>query len=141
MLQLLLSFIRFKDLSSSSSSDSDEEADGSKVLKPVVCLGWQPDSDVFVLGEMLQFTSTGEMIPPHMQEYVFIPFILEKLGLYNSISPVNVLPDVPNALYTVMEGIHHVAGANCTCAIFCLGKFNTANIIIRQNLFTHKIIV
>ena len=107
--------------SSSSESDSDEEASqshGPKALKPVVCMGWQSGSNVFVLGETLQFCETGVLIPPDEQEYVYIPFILEKLGLSNSISPVNTLPDIPKPLYTVMDGIHQVAGDNSICALF-----------------------
>ena len=49
---------RFKDHSSSLSSESDSDGEdtpyaGSNALKPIVCLGWQPASDVFVLGETL----------------------------------------------------------------------------------------
>lgn len=125
ILLLLTSNHRFKDHSALSSSESDSDVDAahqqrSKILKPVVCLGWQPNSDVFVLGKNLHFKNTGEAIPLHEQDYVSIPFILEKLGVYTSIQPINTLPDVPNLLYKVMEGIHHVAGANHTCAIFCL---------------------
>ena len=116
---------RFKDLTSSSDSDSEKEGKGnaSKVLKPVECLGRQPGSDIFVLGETLQFRSNGESIPRDEQEYVYVPYILEKLGLSKSISPISNLPDVPDPLYTVMEGIHHVAGDNQTCALFCLGMY------------------
>ena len=117
---------RFKDQlpSSSSESDSDEEAvrpRGPKVLKPVVCMGWQPGSNVFVLGERLHFSDDGELIPPEEQEYKFIPFLLEKLGMSISISPITKIPDVPNPLYAVMDGINHVAGDNRICALFCLG--------------------
>jgi len=119
---------RFKDQlpSSSSESDSDDEAVQShcpKALKPVVCMGWQPDSNVFVLGETLHFYDDGKLIPPDEQGYKYIPFILEKLGVSNSISPINTLPDVPNPLYTVMDGIDQVAGDNRICALFCLGMY------------------
>ena len=100
--------------SSGSESDSDAEeatqSHCSKALKPVVCMGWQPDSIVFVLGEALHFRDGGERIPPDEHEYIYIPFILEKLGLFNSISPINTLPDIQNPLYTVMDGIGQVAG-------------------------------
>lgn len=119
---------RFKDQlpSSSSESDSDDEAVRShcpKALKPVVCMGWQTGSNVFVLGETLHFHDHGKLIPPDEQEYKYIPFILEKLGVSNSISPINTLPDVPNPLYTVMDGIDQVAGDNRICALFCLGMY------------------
>lgn len=124
----MLMLFRFKDHSFSSSSESDSDGEdtpcaGSNALKPVVCLGWQPGSDVFVLGETLQFHSTGEIIPPDEQQYVFIHLILEKLGMANTICPINTLPDIPNPLYMVMEGIHKVAGDNHICALFCLGRY------------------
>ena len=123
---------RFKDHSSSGSeSDSDAEeatqSHCSKALKPVVCMGWQPDSNVFVLGEALHFRDDGERIPPDEQECIYIPFILEKLGLSNSISPINTLPDIQNPLYTVMDGIGQVAGDNRICALFCLGMHVTTD--------------
>ena len=64
-------------------------------------MGWQPDSKVFVLGEALHFRDDGERIPPDEQEYIYNPFILEKLGLSNSILPINTLPNNPNPLYTL----------------------------------------
>ena len=123
----VLTPFRFKDHSLSSSSECDSDGEDtqyavSNTLKPVVCLGWQPGSDVFVLGETLQFHSTGEIISPAEQQYVFIRLILEKLGMANMICPINKLPDIPNPLYTVMEGIHKVAGDNHICALYCLGR-------------------
>ena len=117
----MLTHFRFKDhsLSSSSKCDSDgkdTQYAGSNALKPVVCLGWQPGSDVFVLGETLQFHSTGEIISPAEQQYVFIHLILENLGM------TNTLTDIPNPLYTVMEGIHKVAGDDHICALYCLDR-------------------
>ncbi len=119
---------RFKDHASSSSSDTDSEGEAHdqlhrcKTLKPVVCMGCQPGSDVFVIGETLQFRSNGEIIPPDEQEYVYIPLILEKLGLSKMICPIAALPSVQHPLHTVMEDIHQVAGDNEICALFCLGK-------------------
>lgn len=123
-------FFRFKDnmLSSSSESESDCDEETShhphpKALKPVVCKGWQPGSNTFVLGETLQFHSNGEIIPVDKQEYIFIPLILEKLGMASAICPINTLPPIENPLYDVMEGIHQVAGDNHICALFCLGMY------------------
>ena len=136
--EVLMPF-RFKDNSLSSSSESDSDGEdtqyaGSNALKPVVCLGWQPGSDVFVLGETLQFRSTGEIISPDEQQYVFIRLILEKLGMANTIRPINTLPDIPNPLYTVMEGIHKVAGDNHICALFCLGRYWNCSVTKYSNI-------
>ena len=72
-------------------SKGDTQYPVSNALKPVVCLGWQPGSDVFILGETLQFHSTGEISPA---EHVFIRLILKKLGMANMICPINTLPDI-----------------------------------------------
>ena len=88
-----------------------------------MCLGWQPSSNIFVLGETLQFCSNGEVIPIDEQEYIFIPLILEKLGMARSICPINTLPAIEDPLYEVTRGIHQVAGDNRICALFCLGMY------------------
>ena len=87
----MLTHFRFKDDSLSSSSECDSDGEdtqyaGSNALKPVVCLGWQPGSDVFIVGEMLQFHSTGEIISPAEQQYLFICLILENLGMANMLT-------------------------------------------------------
>ena len=85
-------------------SKGDTQYPVSNALKLVVCLGWQPGSDVFILGEMLQFHSTGEIISP-AEQHVFIRLILEKLGMANTICPINTLPDI---------SIEHQA-TECSC--------------------------
>ena len=54
---------------------------------------------VCVLGETLQFHSND--IPVDEQEYIFIPLILEKLGMASAIFPINTA--IQNPLYDVME--------------------------------------
>ena len=78
--------------------ESDEEsASRQKVFKPVVCMGRQPGSEVFVLGPNLLFRSH---IASEDQEYIVIPEIIQKLGFGGALSLVEVLPIVPNPLHT-----------------------------------------
>ena len=102
--------------------ESDEEsASRQKVFKPVVCMGRQPGSEVFVLGPNLLFRSNGAQIASEDQEYIVIPEIIQKLGFGGALSLVEVLPIVPNPLHTVLNGMRRIAGNNYTCAVFCLG--------------------
>ena len=89
-------------------SDCDEEASHCshpRALKPVVCMHGLAAR---VLGETLQFHSNDILVDE--QEYIFIPIILEKLGMASAIFPINKA--IQNPLYDVMEGIHQVAGEN-----------------------------
>ena len=109
----------------SSGADSESEGDateGNKSRLPVECLGRQEDSDVFVLGPSLQFWSNGEAIPPEQQQYVWIPYILKKLKVMDSISPIDKLPSVQNPMRKVVKGLRKISGDNFPSSILMLGE-------------------
>ena len=108
---------------SSNGSDLDTDDDQPKSIKPVCCIGRQPDSEVFVLGPKVQFWSDGRVLKPEDSEYKFIPKILDQLGLLRTIRPVEFLPHVVMPLQAVADGIFRVGGENAICGLFCLGMF------------------
>ena len=95
------------------------------MMKPVTCIGRQPNSEVFILGPELQFTSAGVLIEKVVQEYKFIPTLLKQLGALKCASPILNLPTLPadvDALHDAVEGIKRIGGENFMCGLFCLGK-------------------
>ena len=84
-------------------------------------MGRQPDSDVFVIGSTLQFTSDGKVIPEEEQTYVWIPYILKKLNVLSSVSPVTALPEVDDPLKSVLMGLKKICGDNFISGMFVLG--------------------
>lgn len=84
-------------------------------------MGRQPDSDVFVIGSTLQFTSDGKVIPEEEQTYVWIPYILKKLNVLSSVSPVTALPEVDDPLKSVLMGLKKIRGDNFISGMFVLG--------------------
>ena len=110
---MYITIVRFSD-----EADSDVEC---TEYKPVVCLGWQPGSNIFVIGEDLQFTDTGDIIPKEQQQFIYIPQIMEKLGMTRNV--LKALPTTENPLKDLIGGFYEVAGdGNKACALFCLGK-------------------
>lgn len=89
---------------------------------PVQCLGQQSGSDVFVLGPSLQFWSSGDAISPEQQQYVWIPYILKKLKVMESISPIDQLPAVRNPMKKVVKGLRKISGDNFPSSLFVLGE-------------------
>lgn len=100
----------------------DGSDDEPETCKPVVCMGRQPDSNVFVLGPSLQFHSDGTAIPPQDQEFVWVPRILKKLKIGHIIHPLSLLPPVAQPLKRLMKGLLQVMGDNWPCAVLVLGK-------------------
>ena len=94
-------------------------------MKPVTCIGRQPNSEVFVLGPKLQFSSVGEPIEKDDQEFKFIPILLKQLGALKCAAPVQSLPALPsevNPLREAVTGIQRIGGENAMCGLFCLGR-------------------
>jgi len=81
-----------------------------------------------VLGEKLQFHSNG--IAVDEQEYIFIPLILEKLGMTSAIFPINTA--IQNPLYDVMDGIHQVAGENHIIICSLLSRYVSIGVFLPQ---------
>ena len=84
-------------------------------------MGRQPGSDVFVIGPTLQFTSDGKVIPEEEQTYVWIPYILKKLNVLSSVSPVTALPEVDDPLKSVLMGLKKICGDSFISGMFVLG--------------------
>ena len=57
---------------------------------------------MFVNSPTLQFTSDGKVIPKEEQTYVWIPYILKKLKVLTSVSPITALPEVDIPLKSVL---------------------------------------
>ena len=107
-------------------SDSDENSEDSvRSYRPVVCMGRQPHSDVYVLGPSLQFRSDGTAIPPAEQEYVWVERIMKKLRIGNILHPLSCLPTVSEPLNKLLTGLACVSGNNLPSAVFILGKWLT----------------
>ena len=101
--------------------ESDSDSDDSTNVSAVEQMGQQPGSDVFVIGPTLQFTSDGKVIPEEEQTYVWIPYILKKLKVLSSVSPITALPEVDNPLKSVLMGLKKICGDNFISGIFVLG--------------------
>ena len=101
----------------SGESDSDDSSSVSAVEQ----MGRQPGSNVFVIGPTLQFTSEGDVIPNEEQTYVWIPYILKKLKVLTSVSPITVLPEVEDPLQRVLKGLRQICGDNLFSGMFVLG--------------------
>ena len=94
-------------------------------MKAVTCIGRQPNSEVFVLGPELQFSSLGEPIEKDNQKFKFIPTLLKQLGALKCTAPVQSLPTLPSDVSPLQEavvGIQRIGGENAMCGLFCLGK-------------------
>ncbi len=102
------------------SEDSDDGED-IRQYKAVSCTGRQPDSNVFVFGPEIQFTSDGQQIPPDQQEFVWIPQILQKLD--RVINPLSSLGSrvLQRPLHHVLHGMDEIAGDNLPSGIYMLG--------------------
>ena len=87
------------------------------------CIGRQEGSDVFLLGPTLQFRKSGEAIPKEAQQYVWIPYILKKFHVHDTITPIaDELPEVHHPLRKVVKGLKRISGENFGSALFLLGK-------------------
>lgn len=106
--------------------DSDSEVEGEPITtyKPVVCMGRQPHSDVYVLGPNLQFFSDGTVIPVEEQTYVWVPRIIKNLKISNLLHPITQLPSVHQPLNKLTNGILQIMGENWPSTIFILGMLN-----------------
>ena len=105
--------------------DAEVDVDSKSTMKAVTCIGRQPNSDVFVLGPDLHFTSDGRLIEKESREYKFIPTLLKQLGGLKGSSVIRFLPECPpekDALQEVVKGIQRIGGENAMCGLFSLGK-------------------
>ena len=109
-----------------------------KSVLPVHCIGRQEGSTVFVLGPDLQFWKTGEAIPPGEQQYVWIPYILKKLKVLDSVSPLTVIPQVLNPVSKVLRGLKNICGDNFGSSLFLLGEYMYYGIDIKFIFSVHK---
>lgn len=64
---------------------------------PVVCTGRQPNSDVFVVGQNLQFNNRGKQIPEDVQQYIWVPEIMKKLHIDKISAPVDTIETISHA--------------------------------------------
>ena len=88
------------------------------------------DSDVFIFGPSLQFTSNGDEIPINKAEYVWVPEILDKL-VPGGVHPIFDLPHIVNPLNFVVSGLNRIAGENVISGVFLLGTYA---VIIHTNV-------
>ena len=106
--------------SESSQSEDDDQVRGKK-FQAVTCTGRQPGSSIFVFGPTLHMNEMGDLIPRELQEYIWVPRILQLL--HRVVNPLTTLPDpgVENPLKYVIEGLQNIAGENALSGIFLLG--------------------
>ena len=105
------------------SDDSNESRVQDRQSLPVHCIGRQHGSDVFVLGPNLQFWKTGEAVPPECQQYIWIPYVLKKLDVLPSASPLTSLPEVRHPLRKVVKGLRRISGENFGSSLLVLGEY------------------
>lgn len=127
-------FHSFQDDDSSAESDTAAE---SEEKHAVVCMGRQPNSDVYVLGPNLQFWSDGTLIPCTDQKYVWIDYLLKKLKLLNYVNPLKELPVQRRPLHYAVKGLKKLCGQNALSAIHILGEFDLY--LQKRCLLTHLI--
>lgn len=121
---IIMSYDRgFIDIHMHSNSSSDSDSEDCESVHPVEMMGRQPNSDVFVIGPTLQFTSQGDAIPPEDQTYLWIPYILKKLKVLSSVSPIAALPEVQDPLKSVLGGLKKICGDNFISGMFVLGMW------------------
>ena len=78
---------------------------------------------MFVLGPDVQFWNSGEAIPPGEQQYVWIPYILKKLKVLDSATPLTAIPQVHNPVRKVLRGLKKICGDNFGSSLFLLGEY------------------
>ena len=76
---------------------------------------------MFVIDPTLQFTSDGKVISKEEQTYVWIPYILKKLKVLTSVSPITALSEVDNPLKSVLMGLKKICVDNFISGMFVLG--------------------
>ena len=126
------------------SNDSDDSMPTDDIVhyKAVVCAGRQPDSDVFIFGLSLQFTSNGNEIAIDKAEYVWVPEILDKL-VPRGVHPIFDLPHIVNPLNFVVSGLNRIAGENVISGGFLLGTYvviihTNVAIVCTINVFAYR---
>lgn len=126
------------------SNDSDDSMPTDDIVhyKAVVCTGRQPDSDVFIFGPSLQFTSNGNEIAIDKAEYVWVPEILDKL-VPRGVHPIFDLPHIVNPLNFVVSGLNQIAGENVISGVFLLGMYvviihTNVAIVYTINVFAYR---
>lgn len=103
-------------------SDENEELEPVRSFHPVVCMGRQPNSDVYIIGPSLQFGSDGSAIRSDEQTYLWVPRVIQKLRLNNIMHPIQALPAVSQPVNQLFEGLHCLTGNNFPSSIFVVGK-------------------
>ncbi len=119
-------------------SDCDDEGSSHAGSLAVECIGRQDNSDVFVLGPELQFKKNGEPIPACEQRFVWIPYLLKKLKVLESIDPLVAIPTVKNPMKKLVRGLQNICGDNFGSALFLLGVFSYIMHVFRQDVLCSK---
>ena len=96
----------------------------------VTCIGRQPDSDVYVLGQKMQFNMKGEPIAEEDQSYVWVEEILTGLGI-NQAEILGIPSDHQDDLTPMAPLLETLKGAigegNVYSGIMLIGKSCDAN--------------
>ena len=82
-------------------------------------------SSIFVFGPTLHINEMGDLIPRELQEYIWVPRILQLL--HRVVNPLTTLPDpgVENPLKYVIEGLQNIAVENALSGVFLLGMYTS----------------
>ncbi len=110
--------------SDSEESANEDEGESIPTCSPVLCMGRQLDSDTYVLGPSVQFTSDGVTIRTEEQKCIWVPWILKKMKVLNSIHPVSCLPVVQDPMGNLLSGLSRLTGANWPSGMLMLGEFS-----------------
>ena len=97
-----------------------------KKFQAVTCTRRHPGSSIFMFGPTLHINEMGNlMIPRELQEYIWVPRILQLL--HRVVNPLKTLPDpgVENPLKYVIEGLQNIAGENALSGVFLLGMYTS----------------
>ncbi len=107
------------------STDDDDDCNSADVrikYRPVICSGRQPNSDIFIVGPLCQFTKDGKSIPENEHEYIWVPYIIKKLRKNSVMTPISSLPTLQEpALSFLIKGLKSITGDNFISALFMLG--------------------
>ena len=78
----------------------------------------------------------GDLIPRELQEYIWVPRILQLL--HRIVNPLTTLPDpgVENPLKYVIEGLQNITGENALSGVFLLGMYRSVPLIRPPILYT-----
>ena len=89
-----------------------------RIRKPILTLGKQPESDVFVLSPTVHVNKEGELIPFIDQKYVWVNEIINKeCVLPDEYLQIRELPTCEWPLRSLLEGLQKLTQANFPSAL------------------------